>query len=159
MAIMREEKYIPAQPVQKHAVQSSPHSLVTAAIRGIDAKQIPHRLVSLSSARCEPLSILSFSTPPGCDGGGGGTSAATSPAPMRLLSYAEGEKMFARVIASTPQAQAMSERKWVLPVFYCREHFTEEKKWVFLHHEDLINYHKSWALKQQMKQAELRALG
>ena len=65
-----------------------------------------------------------------------------TPAAMTLTSYAEGVQLYRRGIAGTPKEAEMGQRKWIVPVFYCRELFTEERKLVFLHHADLIAAHK-----------------
>ena len=68
-----------------------------------------------------------------------------TPAPMRLLHTPRAR--YAKAIDGTDKVEEMANRKWVLPVFYCRDHFTPEQRYVFFHHQDLFIAHKNWCSK------------
>ena len=68
----------------------------------------------------------------------GWAKALSASTEMRILTYADGEAMFARAVAGTPKEEMLKARSWVLPLFFCRKMFTDASKTVYAHHDDLV---------------------
>lgn len=73
-----------------------------------------------------------------------GWKSQTSPAAMRITSYAEAYQLLMRSVHGTPLEKKWMSRDWLVPVFWCNELNIGKRRTVYLHHLDMITAHKKF---------------